>query len=279
MFLDKLFVLLFFIELSYSFVESNSVIVLPNEQCLPRKALIAVDAEGYRYFPLVIELYRCGGACGNSRFNATSRRCVKKEAVTLQIFAFDELAQVNETLQFENHTKCGCECKDNGTSCSITQKWDPNQCKCVCDPDAGDRCPEFHRFNPSTCQCQCELSCPERRRSLNTTSCSCYCPDKFYVKCSKKDKLLRETDCKCITPSPLINENDHCDVVPTKWAVVIITVSFCAFFILAFDCVLYGRKTGCIFLSLHICHKEKEETMGIVKGARAARGDTFETNI
>ncbi|XP_057306391.1 vascular endothelial growth factor D-like [Hydractinia symbiolongicarpus] len=253
---------------------SQEVVNLPNEECKPRKTLVAVDGDTYNYFPLMVSLHRCGGICGRDKPNF--RKCVKKESDILFLHVYNELEQRNETIKLENHTSCGCECYYDKSVCSSTQTWDTQQCKCLCNPSVTGQCGENYRWNPNLCQCQCDLQCT-RKQDFNSTDCSCTCKQKFFQRCNKRNKLVRESDCRCFIPETLLSEKG-CEVLPTKWAVMIITISFCAFFVFAFDCILYGRKTGCLYHSLHICEDTKEENIPIKQNRSPSSKDIFDSN-
>ena len=48
-----------------------------------------------------------------------------------------------------------------------------------------------------------------------------------------------------------------CDEFPTKWLAILIFMGFFMFLILAFDCALYGKKTGLSYKLLHCCRRRR----------------------
>ena len=253
-----------------------SAVKLGNELCRPRRTVVAVDPYKHKYYPYFISLYQCNGACQNSP--PLIRHCVEKEVVPVYLWALNELTQQNETLKLYNHTSCRCECVLDGSKCKETQKWDQKQCRCVCDQSQSNSCPKFYQWDESQCQCLCDRACP-KKKTLNGTNCSCQCKDGKYRKCNEKGKLLNESDCKCIEPGRL-HDDEQCTGLPTKWAIIIIIISFFAFFIFAFDCILFGKRTGCFYISTHLCSAEtkiNEERLPI-KDRSPSQG-TSEVNL
>ena len=255
--------------------DNISVVELDNELCRPRRTVVAVDPSEYRYYPYFISLHQCNGACQN--YTPLIRHCVKKEAAPVYLWVFNELTQQNETLVLYNHTSCKCECVLDGSGCKETQKWDQKKCQCVCDQSQPKSCPEFYEWDESQCQCLCDRTCP-KKKNLNETNCSCQCKPGKYRKCNEKGKLLNESDCKCIEPGRLY-DNEQCTGLPTKWAIIIIIISFFAFFIFAFDCILFGKRTGCFYISTHLCSETKNNEERLPIKDRSPSQGTSEVNL
>ena len=230
------------------------VISLPNEKCDVRPTLITIGTDEDHYYPLMISLHRCGGVCGSDK--PTFRRCETGSSNNIYVNAFNKLSLKNETLKFENHTSCSCKCAFDNSVCTKSQVWDENQCKCICAASVtSSQCPDNYIWNPNFCKCECDLSCTSKQ-TLNNTRCSCDCKAKYYKRCNRKKKILQESNCKCYKPKPIPSKKIPCSTLPTKWAALIIVISFCAFFIVAFDCILYCKSTGCIYKSTHMCVKD-----------------------
>ena len=255
--------------------DNISVVELDNELCRPRRTVVAVDPSEYRYYPYFISLHQCNGACQN--YTPLIRHCVKKEADPVYLWVFNELTQQNETLVLYNHTSCKCECVLDGSGCKETQKWDQKKCQCVCDQSQPKSCPEFYEWDESQCQCLCDRTCP-KKKNLNETNCSCQCKPGKYRKCNEKGKLLNESDCKCIEPGRLYDD-EQCTGLPTKWAIIIIIISFFAFFIFAFDCILFGKRTGCFYISTHLCSETKNNEERLPIKDRSPSQGTSEVNL
>lgn len=255
--------------------DNISVVELDNELCRPRRTVVAVDPSKYRYYPYFISLHQCNGACQN--YTPLIRHCVKKEADPVYLWVFNELTLQNETLVLHNHTSCKCECVLDGSGCKETQKWDQKKCQCVCDQSQPKSCPEFYEWDESQCQCLCDRTCP-KKKNLNETNCSCQCKPGKYRKCNEKGKLLNESDCKCIEPGRLYDD-EQCTGLPTKWAIIIIIISFFAFFIFAFDCILFGKRTGCFYISTHLCSETKNNEERLPIKDRSPSQGTSEVNL
>ena len=255
--------------------DNISVVELDNELCRPRRTVVAVDPSKYRYYPYFISLHQCNGACQN--YTPLIRHCVKKEADPVYLWVFNELTLQNETLVLYNHTSCKCECVLDGSGCKETQKWDQKKCQCVCDQSQPKSCPEFYEWDESQCQCLCDRTCP-KKKNLNETNCSCQCKPGKYRKCNEKGKLLNESDCKCIEPGRLYDD-EQCTGLPTKWAIIIIIISFFAFFIFAFDCILFGKRTGCFYISTHLCSETKNNEERLPIKDRSPSQGTSEVNL
>ena len=255
--------------------DNISVVELDNELCRPRRTVVAVDPSKYRYYPYFISLHQCNGACQN--YTPLIRQCVKKEADPVYLWVFNELTLQNETLVLYNHTSCKCECVLDGSGCKETQKWDQKKCQCVCDQSQPKSCPEFYEWDESQCQCLCYRTCP-KKKNLNETNCSCQCKPGKYRKCNEKGKLLNESDCKCIEPGRLYDD-EQCTGLPTKWAIIIIIISFFAFFIFAFDCILFGKRTGCFYISTHLCSETKNNEERLPIKDRSPSQGTSEVNL
>lgn len=238
---------------------ANGDIRLETEYCMPRKVVVdVVGTQGNLYRPAMVSVYKCSGVVAN--FHPLEKKCVKNTSDILNLEVTNFYSnQPEPSYSLENHTSCIGQCVRDKSMCSSTQKWNPEQCRCECDKTAEFHvnCPEHYSWNPDTCQCVCTRTCI-RRQKLNETSCSCNCKTKFYERCHKRKKLLADNNCTCVSPQAQV-VSDPCDTIPTKWAVLIIILSFSVIFVLAFDCVLYGKKTGCIHNIIHLCSRESKQ--------------------
>ena len=233
-------------------VKAPKGISLPNEKCGIRPTLITVGTDRDHYYPLMISLHRCGGVCGHDK--PTFRRCGAENSSNVNVNVFNKSTLKNETVEFENHTSCSCNCVYDNSVCAKTQVWDEKQCKCVCTESAtSSECPDNYVWNPNFCTCECDLSCSISKQTLNNTVCSCDCKAKYYKRCIRKNKVLQESDCKCYEPASISSKRDLCGALPTKWVALVIVISFCVIFIVAFDCILYCKSTGCVYKSTHMC--------------------------
>lgn len=255
---------------SFCFGEENvgNKVQLENEYCMPRKEIVPIDAPLYQFKPAMVSVYRCRGMVGD--LNPAFKTCVKNTSEILQLEVTNFFTNTpRPSYSLENHTSCTGKCVRDESACTDTQVWDSDNCKCICDrtgPNYG-KCPEHFSWDLDVCGCVCSRTCL-KRQIKNATACSCTCKPKFYRRCNKKEKLLVESNCSCIEPK--VGFATHpCDTIPTKWAVMIIVLSFLVLFVLAFDCVLYGKKTGCLHNIIHLCERHqshgKEENMPMNK--------------
>jgi len=218
------------------------VVTLLNEKCGVRPELINVASDG-DYYPEIIELHRCGGACPGHGF----RKCIVETSNNISVNVLNKYTYKNETKQFQNHTSCTCKCIYNAAVCSKTlgTNWNESQCKCICKKST---CSSGYMWNTNNCNCECALDC-KGRQYLNDTGCNCICEPRYYKRCNRKNKLLRESDCKCyralwgskLSISP-------CEILPDKWVGIIIVMLLCTFAIVVIDCILYCKNTGCIYI-------------------------------
>ena len=112
------------------FCEEKRTRNLQNERCHLRKTLVNVDQAGHKYFPLVVELHRCGGAC--KRTPPTERKCIAAthEMIPVQVSKISGGPTESEIIYLRNETSCKCPCTSNAGSCvPETQWWDQSQCK------------------------------------------------------------------------------------------------------------------------------------------------------
>lgn len=231
---------------------STEIVKLEEERCAPRPTLVQVGGVHDVYFPLFISLHRCGGACGED--GVSTRSCRNISSTRVFVHVYDRLTHTNATLPFMNHTACGCGCVHQGDVCMATQVWNESTCACDCRQqplNVTSPCGVNFQWNPQYCMCECDKTCSHKKKVLNQTSCSCECKPQVYQKCSRRSKIVRELDCKCDTAyvvNPLL-----CGALPPKWAAIIIVISFFAFVVVAVDCVLYCKNTGCLYKATHLC--------------------------
>ena len=58
------------------------------------------------------------------------------------------------------HDSCECECGLNKTVFNSKQKWNLDECHCVCKELADwSSCKDDYISNPSTCDCECNKAC------------------------------------------------------------------------------------------------------------------------
>lgn len=236
--------------------EAGDVISLPNAPCIPRETVVSIDAPRFAKKPSKVILNRCDGSFGE--VTPSLKKCVANTSEHIKLRVQNIFTLQSEILDLENHTSCQHQCIFNGSQCNKFQKWDSDNCHCTCNHNIQHNCPDHYMWEPNLCQCVCNRECPLRRQYLDEDECSCTCKPKFFKRCNRKGKVLVESNCTCIAPkSPLALH--ECNIIPTKWAVLIIVLSFFAIFIIAFDCILYARKTGCIFQTTHLCYKKSPQ--------------------
>jgi len=225
-------------------------ISLPNEECHTRPTLINIGNRSNYYYPEIISLHRCGGACGHDK--PTFRGCVVKTSNKIYVKVSNKVTSENKTVLLSNHTSCSCRCVHNSSVCENTQTWDEDKCKCGCkQPIKPSNCTTNYIWNPNFCKCECAQSCTHSRKDLNKINCSCECKPKYQKRCNRKNKQLNHSDCKCYTPA--LSAYLSCTALPMKWAVVLIAISFLAFCVAVFDCVLYCKSNCCIYTLTYIC--------------------------
>lgn len=237
---------------------------LSNQYCEARPTLVTVGEMPGDYYPMIISLNRCGGTCGKDL--PTHRECFNVMSDYIYLNAVNQFNMRNETLRFRNHTECGCRCIHNHTVCSETQVWDDKQCRCVCaGSNEFSECGENYIWNPRYCRCECDLVC-NHRQDLDEKNCSCTCKNKYYKRCSRKNKILQESDCKCIDGTAH-SVYLPCSALPAKWAALVIIISVCAIVIVAVDLILYCKGTGFFYTSTHFCVNKDPDVLDKTKAA------------
>ena len=269
-----------FLSMFFGWTKGQQTFVLPNEECKVRPTLVTVD-ERYHYSPLVISLDRCTGVCGEDP--PYFRRCVPTSKAKVHVDVLNKVNLVKTTIGFEKHTNCGCACVHNSSVCDpIREIWNPKKCTCDCqvNPNNPPSCPANYEWVQSYCRCKCAQQCT-KRQIYNETDCTCTCKPYFYRKCQEKQRAIRESDCKCIKLDPKKNIGEsQCFTLPTKWAAIVIATSFFAFFIFAFDCILFSRKSGCFYqmrMLLPIPRKKQDQDQPKIQSV--ASQDTLHTEF
>ena len=241
----------------FSNSEESQVISLPNADCIPRETVVAIDAPRFSKNPSKVVIHRCDGSFDD--MTPSLKKCVKNNSKILKLQVQNIFTLQSEVIDLENHTSCQHQCAFDGSQCNKYQNWDSKLCRCTCNNKIEHKCPAHFIWEPNLCQCVCDYrECPSRRQYFDEDECSCTCKPKFFVRCNNKNKMLNESSCKCFVPKSQMVFLE-CDTIPTKWAVLVIVLSFFAIFIIAFDCILYTRQTGCIYLTTHLCHKDNKK--------------------
>ena len=260
-----IFCLLFKLCIASSFIdEEPKIVTLPNAVCMPRETVVSVDAPRFIYQPSKVVVHRCDGSFQD--MTPSLKRCVQNSSEVLKLQVQNIFSLQSEYLDLENHTSCEHQCVFDGKQCGMNQLWDSKKCRCACNQEMKHTCPDNYMWEPNLCQCVCNLKCPFEKHYLDEGECSCTCKRKYYRRCNRKDKILLEPNCTCLAPEAFGRGTSFCDnTMPTKWAVLVIVLLFIAIFIIVFDCVLYTRKTGCVYHSTHICcaPNENAETIPI----------------
>ena len=132
------------------FILTNSTkcVSLKNQECKVRKVI--VDNE-YMTFPYNIKVDRCTGSCNNIT-NPYNRACVPSIVKNFSCKVFNLVSQQNETRQIFFHKSCTCDCLLNETACNAKQKWNKDECRCVCLETK--KCDIGFVWN--VCNCECE---------------------------------------------------------------------------------------------------------------------------
>ena len=231
--------------------EESKIVTLSNAECMPRETVVSIDAPRYILKPSKVLIHRCDGNFQD--MPPSLKRCAQNSSEILKLRVQNIFTFQSELFDLENHTSCKHQCVFDGSQCSGNQVWDSQNCQCTCNHEMRHTCPENHMWEPNLCQCVCILECRLRRHYLDQGECACKCKPTFYDRCNKRNKLLLQENCTCISPEAMQKGDSDCNAITTKWAVIIIVLVFLAIFILAFECILYTRKTGCIYHSTHIC--------------------------
>ena len=165
---------------------TSKVLRLDNEVCIPRPTLVNVGGENDFFYPRVISLHRCGGACIDG---TVTRACGITSSTQVHVHVLNLFTNTNETVAFTNHTACRCSCVHDASVCTSTQTWNESTCACACKQQAENSttsCGENFQWNPRLCRCECDLMCTHKKKYVNESSCSCQCKERVYQKCSRR---------------------------------------------------------------------------------------------
>eukprot|EP00112_Aurelia_sp_Birch-Aquarium-sp1_P025563 Seg856.1 transcript_id=Seg856.1/GoldUCD/mRNA.D3Y31 product="hypothetical protein" protein_id=Seg856.1/GoldUCD/D3Y31 len=263
------------------FCEKKTTRDLQNEPCHLRKTLVNVDQAGHKYFPLVVELHRCGGAC--KKAPPTERKCIAAthEMIPVKVSKISGGPKDTGIIYLRNETSCQCPCTSNAESCvSATQWWDQSQCKCRCRMETRNdawRCQAPYQWDAEACRCKCNLKC-NQRQDLDPELCSCICKQDIYKKCMRRtNRYLQPDTCKCKRLDKSIGKSTgtrDCEEFPMKWIVILIIMGAAMLLILTFDCILYGKKIGFFYRIFHCCgkaYKQRSQEIGGCKLPLTAR--------
>ena len=235
---------------SATFIEEEpNIVTLPNAECMPRETVVSVDAPRFIHQPSKVLIHRCDGSFQD--ITPSLKGCVHNSSEVLKLKVQNIFTLESDFFYLENHTTCKHQCVFDGSQCGENQLWDAQICRCTCNHQKMQHtCPENYMWEPYLCQCVCNLKCPFEKHYLDEEECSCTCKPNFYRNCNRKNKILSHESCTCLAPEAIGKGTIDCNVMPTKWAIVIIFLSFLAIFIIGFDCILYTRKTGCVYNSI-----------------------------
>merc|ERR1711962_542735 len=74
-------------------VSKLTAITLPNEECKVRPTLVNIGEKDELYYPLVVSLHRCGGACDLYK----ARECKVNTSKNIYLRVFNRATQANIT--------------------------------------------------------------------------------------------------------------------------------------------------------------------------------------
>lgn len=147
----------------------------------PRESLVQLEVpEGFDYVrPSVVSIRQCSGFSCSSYQTKCQPTSFTKKTLTVEAFRSgeDHLPTCAEVVVTE-HT--GCECRCDWTPCPDNQLFDPDACKCTCDPSRERLCNDKRvsgvsvQWSRKACKCQC-ISPPNCSSSQdwNESLCSC----------------------------------------------------------------------------------------------------------
>ena len=190
-------------------------VVLQNIECVLHIDYIETDPGKYRYYPFVVELYRCHGS-NNGSSPPQNKKCVASrepgniKKVIAQ--AFDQEAKQPVNLTLQNYTKCTEVCTLSQEKCTPYETFtDNNTCNCKCQYDSSNPpnaslCtklgPDF-KWNMHKCNCECgkdpqQRVCKIKKQIFSDDLCGCVCKPKFSLRCAKRKQILDEATCGCV---------------------------------------------------------------------------------
>ena len=158
--------------LSSSITGALNCVSLKNQECKVRPKIVDVSSNNPIFYSFSVKINRCSGNC-NSINDLYAKICVPDVAKNLNIKAFNLMSRTNETRSIKLHGTSKCICRLNKIICNNKQRWNKDQCRCVCRAliDKGV-CDKGYIFNPSNCKCECDKSC-NTSEYLDYLDCKC----------------------------------------------------------------------------------------------------------
>ncbi|KAI3389987.1 hypothetical protein SNEBB_011265, partial [Seison nebaliae] len=163
------------------FSENNSDKVKPVVGgCTPRQLCESVPLEGDKmdrvFWPVCIEIHRCGGCCiaGFKCVPSVEQEINFSPIIILKSDDHNSLKYDGEMdIMMKNHTACSCKCPISLKDCYPNQIFVKNSCRCEC-PRQVECNPKLKKLNPNTCRCECFSMkvCKDNER-WNNFKCRC----------------------------------------------------------------------------------------------------------
>ncbi|XP_014483487.1 PREDICTED: vascular endothelial growth factor A-like [Dinoponera quadriceps] len=137
-----------------------TVELVSRTSCIPEMQHVDLNVDkdpSIVVFPPCARIKRCGGCCSSSLLScqptATKIRNFEVSVSTLK-------GGIRRNVSLEEHVTCRCDCKLKEKDCNEKQKYDPDNCMCVCEnTDEEDKCrqnKDMRIWNPHLCVCSCK---------------------------------------------------------------------------------------------------------------------------
>ncbi|KAG8198579.1 hypothetical protein JTE90_026477 [Oedothorax gibbosus] len=134
-------------------------------KCKPELQVVPVEQPDDRTrlrWPNCIRVKRCGGCCWGSLKSCIPIQVSYENVTVAEVYYdfrdpdhFQHPKQV--VISVEQHNKCACKCTQSPESCGELQKFDEDNCRCVCiNKKLASRCTPQHKvWDDSTCTYRC----------------------------------------------------------------------------------------------------------------------------
>ncbi|OQV22327.1 hypothetical protein BV898_03825 [Hypsibius exemplaris] len=154
-----------------------------NAGCAPTETVIEMPKPNASVviYPLGTKVKRCSGICGHNNLlcRPTKTQTFIRKGLIL-VYREGKLVPVgHQNFTLEDHLACSCDCFQKQTDCHAHQRYEANNCRCVCKQDLAQSCGPQRIWDSKTCQCKCPnvcSTCPFGMYFDHSYQCACVAP-------------------------------------------------------------------------------------------------------
>ena len=220
---------------------------LRNVDCSAYLYYVHIDKEYSRYYPYVVNIYRCHGA-NYGDFNPLFQACVPTHLNFINITVIDIFSLKPLSIAIQNDTSCSVQCISVAKSFTSYSPCGSDSCRCNCNNSKQNRqCDKPKVWSSIDCDCVCPMAQQDcsAERVWNSESCQCTCKQQLFSQCFMLNKTLDLTSCQCT------KANLECDKKSFSYSIVVLILGAEALIVLLFNLFLYRH------LKMFSCPKSK----------------------